>query len=65
MINPQLTIHGSWYLLLQTALLVLHYGFKIVLPKWVLWFPTIFIGSFLSIVFFIVAIVLFISWLIS
>ena len=34
---------GSW-LLIQAALLVIHYGFDKTLPWWVLWFPTLIAG---------------------
>ena len=41
------------YIFTQTALLVMCYGFKIMMPKWVLWFPSIIIGIILSIVLLI------------
>jgi len=31
----------TWYLVVQTLVLVLHYGISVELPFFVLWFPTI------------------------
>jgi hypothetical protein len=47
-------IGGSYSLLqvalLQVALLVMYYGFKISLPWWVLWFPSLLVGGVLALV---------------
>ncbi len=37
---------GGW-LFIQSALLVIHYGFEKTLPLWVLWLPSILIGIIL------------------
>lgn len=47
---------GSW-LFVQTALLVLHFGFKIILPLWLLWFPTIISTGIIIIILLILAII--------
>jgi len=38
------------YLFFQVPLWVLHYGFNIILPRWVLYFPTIITSFFVLIV---------------
>ena len=40
----------GWYLSVQATLLVLFYGFKISMPFWVVWFPSILYGIFLLII---------------
>ena len=51
---------GGW-LLIQCALLVVHYGFDKQLPWWVLWFPSWTSGVVLAVVLVIFLIVLLIS----
>lgn len=46
------------YLFCQVALLVMHYGFKIALPWWVLWFPSLITGGILAIVAIVLLIAL-------
>ena len=48
--NINLSTGTGGYLFIQSALLVLYYGFKISLPKFVLWFPSIIIGGIIGIV---------------
>lgn len=35
-----LGIFSPNYLFIQCAMFVVHFGFKMSLPKWVMWFPT-------------------------
>jgi hypothetical protein len=44
-----------WFLILQSALLVLHYGNIVNIPWWVAWFPTAIIIVVLTIVAFLLA----------
>jgi len=48
-------------LFLQTALLVIYYGFNISMPWWVVWFPFLVVGGILGVVLGFVLIVLIIS----
>lgn len=51
------------YFCLQLALFVLYYGFKIKLPFFVLWSPTLFIGLFIFFVIFCCLILLLIIFI--
>ena len=55
--KTNVNIGGGW-LFLQCALLVVHYGFNKTLPWWVLWLPTIVVGSILVCVLFVLLIAL-------
>lgn len=53
---------GSW-LFVQCALLVIHYGFNKTMPYWVLWFPSIVVGSVIAITLIVVAFIFIGSWI--
>lgn len=38
------------YLLIQGGLLAAHYGFKVPMPWWVAWFPSLVVGAFVGLV---------------
>jgi len=43
------TFTGFNYTLFQSLLFVIHYGFNKTLPWWALWFPSIVLGTILSV----------------
>lgn len=51
------------YTFLQTTLLVMNHGFDIILPAWVLWFPTIIYGIVTGIILIILLIAFILSLL--
>jgi hypothetical protein len=57
--NSNVPIFG--YLFIQCAMLFLSYGLKYNMPQWVVWFPSLIVGSIVLIVIIVVLIILIIS----
>ena len=53
----EITFFGGGWLLAQVALFIVYYGFGKTLPWWVLWFPTLIIGSIIAFVIVIILII--------
>ena len=63
-ISKNLNINFGGFLILQVFLFILHYGLKLTMPLWVVWFPIIFaISIFLLFIIFIIIFVLIEVWL--
>lgn len=60
-----LGIFSPNYLFIQCAMFVIHYGFKMNLPNWVMWFPTWIYGGFIALVLVILLLVLIVTSIIS
>lgn len=55
------TVPTPWTLFLQVMLLVMHYGFQINMPWWVIWFPLLYYVMILAILFIVIIVSMIIS----
>ncbi|KKK57744.1 hypothetical protein LCGC14_3051360, partial [marine sediment metagenome] len=53
-----INIRLNLWVITQIVLLVIHYGFEIILPWWLLWFPLISVLFVVSVIVLIILIVL-------